>query len=97
MAKLAARPKQRHRKKEEIAADAALRALNETWDVTWEMEPRPLLRAMRKAGVRPEYAPEEALEDFIESRKPKPPKRKRGRGRRFRGSGGYYEWMLERT
>jgi hypothetical protein len=89
--KLAARPKQRQRKAEKITADAALRALNETW----EMEPRPLLRAMRSAGVKPEYAPEEALEDFIESRKPPPPKRKRRRGRQSRLDR-EYDWLRQR-
>ena len=58
------------------------------------MEPLPLLRAMRTAGVKPELAPEEALEDFIESRKPPPPKRKRRRGRQSRLDR-EYDWLRQ--
>jgi hypothetical protein len=92
MAKLAARPKKRRRTADEIAADASQQALNGTW----ETDPRTVLRAMRSAGVNSERAPEAALEDFIESRKPPPDKRRRGRGRNFRGSSEYHAWLLEK-
>ena len=50
---------------------------------------------MRSAGVNPERAPEEALEDFIESRKPSPEKRRRSRSGRLR-TADYHAWLLER-
>ena len=53
------------------------------------------MRAMRAAGVTPERAPEAALEDFIESRKPPPEKRRRTRRGRLR-SADYHAWLLEK-
>jgi len=50
---------------------------------------------MRAAGVNPERAPEVALADFIESRKPPPEKRRRSRSSRFR-SDEYHAWMREK-
>jgi hypothetical protein len=88
MAKLAARPKRRHRTADEKAADSSLQ--------TWESEPRPLLRAMRSAGVSPERAPEEALEDFIDSRKPPPERKPRPRNNRRLHGAAYHAWLLEK-
>jgi hypothetical protein len=50
---------------------------------------------MRGAGVTPERAPEAALEDFIDSRKPPPEKRRRTRKGRLR-SAEYHAWLLGR-
>jgi hypothetical protein len=87
MAKLAARPKQRHRAADEAAADASRQ--------TWNAGPRTVMNTMRAAGVNPDRAPEEALEDFIASRAPPPEKRRRTRKGRLR-SNDYHAWLLER-
>ena len=87
LAKLAARPKRRHRSPEEAAADAALQ--------TWDTGARTVMRTMRGAGVQPERAPEAALEDFIASRAPPPEKRRRTRRGRIRGDD-YHAWLRER-
>jgi hypothetical protein len=86
MAKLAARPKRR-RSATEAATDASLQ--------TWDAGARTVMTTMRSAGVTPDRAPEEALEDFIASRAPPPEKRRRRRGRRDSGNA-YHAWMLER-
>ena len=83
MAKLAARPKKRRRTATEAAAE------------TWETGPRTVMRSLRSGGVNPERAPEEALQDFIDSRAPPPEKRRRRRGRRDSGNA-HHAWMLER-
>ena len=62
MAKLAARPKRR-RDVAEKTADAT---------PIFDAAPRAVMNGLRSAGVRVERAPEEALEDFIASRGPKP-------------------------
>ncbi|HYI87882.1 MAG TPA: hypothetical protein VEX61_12375 [Burkholderiales bacterium] len=87
MAKLAARPKKRRRTAAEAAADASLE--------TWETGPRAVMGTMRSAGVRPERAPEDALEDFIASRAPPPEKRRRTRKGRIR-SDDYHAWLQRR-
>ena len=60
---------------------------------TWKRTARAA--AMRAAGVNPERAPEAAMEEFLESRKPPPEKRRRTRKGRIR-SDDYHAWMLER-
>ena len=86
LVKLAARPKRR-----KSAVERSAEATTETWSA----EPRALLRGMRSAGVETYRAPEAALEDFIESRKPPPAKRKRRRGSVYR-SNEYHAWLLEK-
>ena len=86
MAKLAARSKRR-RSAAEVAAGASLQM--------WEAPPLTVMRSLRSAGVTPERAPEEALQDFIDSRAPPPEKRRRRRGRRDSGSA-YHAWMMEK-
>jgi hypothetical protein len=86
MAKLAARPKRRR-----SATEAATGALLQTW----EAPPLTVMRSLRSAGVETYRAPEEALQDFIDSRAP-PPEKRRRRGRRFRGSSDYHAWLLEK-
>ena len=93
MAKLAARPKKRRVVAEALAG--ALQTSEETPAATWDAGPRAVMRSMRSAGVNPERAPEAALEDFIESRKPPPQKRRRIRGGGLRGAD-YYAWLRER-
>ena len=87
MAKLAARPKKRHRTPDDAAAEASLE--------TWSVGARTAARSLRGAGVNTGRAPEEALEDFIESRKPPPEKRRRSRTGRARGDA-YHAWLLEK-
>ena len=89
MAKLAARPKKRHRTPAEADADADASLQ------TWEAGARTVMTTMRGAGVKPERAPEAALEDFIASRAPPPEKRRRRRGSRIR-SNDYHAWLLEK-
>jgi hypothetical protein len=68
MAKLAARPRRR-RPKEPRVKDAAAGS-----PPPFDASPRAVLRGLRAGGVRVERAPEEALEDFIASRAPPPPR-----------------------
>jgi hypothetical protein len=66
MAKLAARPrKPRPRGQGAAAADGSR---------IFDAAPRAVLKGLRAAGVKVERAPEEALEDFIASRAPPPPR-----------------------
>jgi hypothetical protein len=84
LAKLAARPKRRHG-----AGAAQAQAIAETFAAG----PRAVMRGLRAAGVAVERAPEEALEDFIESRAP-PPERPRRQTRRRIARDDYHAWLL---
>jgi hypothetical protein len=86
MAKLAARPKKRRRPAADAAADNSLQ--------TFDAGARTVMRTLRAAGVNPERAPEEALEDFIASRAPPPARTPRRRGRRFTRND-YHAWLLQ--
>jgi hypothetical protein len=66
MAKLAARPRKPRQKGHGVTAAKGSRI--------FDASPRAVMKGLRAAGVRVERAPEDALEDFIESRAP-PPKR----------------------
>ena len=77
MARLAARP--RHRR--HTATDAGDAQI-------FDVSPRAVMKGLRASGVGIGRAPEEALEDFIESRAP-PPKRMSKRERE-------HAWMLEK-
>ncbi len=100
MAKLAARPKKRRVVLEALAgasrtsSETPPQTSAETLSATWDAGPRAVMRSIRSAGVNPDRAPEAALEDFIESRKPPPEKRRRSRGGRFR-SDEYHAWLRE--
>jgi hypothetical protein len=48
------------------------------------------MRSLRAGGVDTMRAPEDALEDFIDSRAPKPEKPSRSKRRR------YYDWLREK-
>jgi hypothetical protein len=64
MAKLAARPKRRRDPATAVAESTQI----------FDASPRAVLKGLRSAGVQVERAPEQALEDFIASRAPPPPR-----------------------
>ena len=90
MAKLAARSKRR-RSATEAATGGSLQTSSQFWDAG----ARTVIGSLRSGGVNPERAPEEALQDFIDSRAPPPEKRRRRRGRRDSGNA-HHARMLER-